>query len=520
MKKFFSSRNDNSGDRRDSSDRRGGERMDRPFKSRKFGDSPFEGNGDSPRRPRSGDSRRPFGDRDRGSFGGGSSGGSRREGGSFDRRGSDGGGRFNRKAPPTICKHQIEEADQGISVNEWFAKNVPQASTNYIELLSERGSLRVNNERVTPTTSLNQGEEISFPDTALKQFTPRPPRDDFDNRGGGGERRFGRGDDSRGGERRGFGDQNRGGGERRSNEGGSRERRSEGRSTEGSSGGNNSSDDDHRRRRESQLAENPKFHLLSEQIPNWVIFQNDHIIAINKPAGIAVQAGTRIDVSIDDLLSALKYDSPWKPKLVHRLDLETSGVLLLGRDNETVRALGEMLKEHDIKKKYLAIWCGVPDQSFGIIDLPLLKDGAKDKVESVRYNSEGKEAVTRYKVLSHNDLFSLVEVEILTGRTHQIRVHSATLGCGILGDKKYGKMTTKIDKDDPYYHHVFSYGDSVNILRERQLPEYAQAQKEAEFMHLHAREISFTLDDKKIQITAPLPDYFVETARKYGMKIP
>ena len=513
MKKFFSSRSDSNGDRRESSERRN-ERGDRPFKSRRFNSDSPDSNGDSPRRPRSaGDgSRRSFGDRDRGSFGG-----ARREGGgSFERRGGGGDGRrFAKKAPPTICKHQIEESDQGISINEWFAKNVPQTSANYIQIMSDRGSLRVNNERVTPTTNLNIGEEISFPDTALKEFTPRPPRTDFDHRGG--ERRFGRDGDSERGERRGFDDRNRGG-ERRNNDNG-RERRSGGERRPSSASSNNSSDDD-RHRRELRLAENPKYQLLSEKIASWIIFQNDDIIAINKPAGIAVQAGTRIDISIDDLLPALKFGSNQKPKLVHRLDLETSGVLLLARNSQTVRALGEMLKEHDVRKKYIAIWCGVPDQKFGIIDLPLLKDGGKDKVESVRYDIEGKEAVTRYKVLSHNNLFSLVEIEILTGRTHQIRVHSATLGCGILGDRKYGKMTTKIDKNDPYYNHIFSYGDSVNILREKQLPEYIEAQKEAESMYLHAREITLSLDEQKIQIVAPVPEYFIEAIKKYGLKLP
>ncbi len=172
-------------------------------------------------------------------------------------------------------------------------------------------------------------------------------------------------------------------------------------------------------------------------LPN-IIYNSEEIMAINKPAGLAVQGGSGVRLSVDDMLGFLEYDH--KPKLVHRIDKDTSGVLLLARATEMATILTQAFKNKKVKKTYLAVVAGVPGEEHGEIDLPLSIKSTNGKSEKTRVDKEnGRQAITRYKLIEKaGKEFSLIELEPVTGRKHQLRVHMAEIGHPIVGDGKYG----------------------------------------------------------------------------------
>ena len=210
-------------------------------------------------------------------------------------------------------------------------------------------------------------------------------------------------------------------------------------------------------------------HFVSDEdaqfIRGLVIYQDENIIAINKPSGIASQGGTDTFRHIDGMLSALKeFPGDERPRLVHRLDRDTSGVLLLARHRKAAASLGKAFMDHRIEKTYLAITVGVPNPREGTIKAPLLKMhiGGQDKVVVDR---EGKRALTDYRVLDHAaHTMALVELKPMTGRQHQLRAHLSYLETPVLGDNKYdgdGQLfgekklylhARRIDFDDPFDH--------------------------------------------------------------------
>lgn len=177
-----------------------------------------------------------------------------------------------------------------------------------------------------------------------------------------------------------------------------------------------------------------------DETRRWVIKRSKDFIIINKPAGLAVQGGTNIKDSIDTRLPALVQDNEDTPKLVHRLDKDTSGVLLLGTSRSSAATLTEQFRARHSKKIYWALIAGVPDEPMGEINLPLGKKLA-DSVEkmSVVPDDEGKQALTYYRVIeSFEHHICWVELLPVTGRTHQLRVHMNAIGHPIIGDGKYG----------------------------------------------------------------------------------
>lgn len=155
-----------------------------------------------------------------------------------------------------------------------------------------------------------------------------------------------------------------------------------------------------------------------------VVYEDDDIIVIDKPSGLAVQGGERVRSSVDDLLEAVLQ---YRPHLVHRLDKDTSGLLLVAKTKESAAAYARLFAGRGVRKTYLAVCAGLPERTTGSIDVPV--DTA----------SGTKEAFTAYTVkASSGDAFSLLEIELGTGRMHQIRVHLAGIGNPILGDDKYG----------------------------------------------------------------------------------
>lgn len=218
-----------------------------------------------------------------------------------------------------------------------------------------------------------------------------------------------------------------------------------------------------------------------------VIYKDKDIIAINKPQGLAVQGGTGVGRNVDAMLDALIFDEAEKPKLVHRLDKETSGILVLARNRKAADVLTKAFKEKDISKFYIALVNGGPKKESGEIKAPLEKVGEKMEV-----TPDGKMAVTRYEVLDRvGDKFSLMKLSPVTGRTHQLRAHMEYMKMPIVGDDKYfGSEKLK-----------------TNILGNR--------------LYLHAYEIDLSeVFNRNIKLIAKLPEYFILSLKDLGINCP
>lgn len=169
-----------------------------------------------------------------------------------------------------------------------------------------------------------------------------------------------------------------------------------------------------------------------------VLHRDDDVIVIDKPAGLAVQGGPGIRRHLDAMLSALRFDADEPPRLVHRLDRDTSGVLVLARTAAAARHLAAVFRSKDAHKLYWAVVVGVPKPAEGSVDLALAKKPGRWG-ERIGTHDDGKQANTKYRVIDRaGRKAAWVAFEPLTGRMHQIRVHATALGTPILGDGKYG----------------------------------------------------------------------------------
>lgn len=178
--------------------------------------------------------------------------------------------------------------------------------------------------------------------------------------------------------------------------------------------------------------------LASKLLSDYLIYQSEYCIAINKPSGLAVQSGSKISLSIDDALQYLNQNMSEEYKLVHRLDKNTSGVLLIAKGNFNSIRIANAFKNKIIKKLYIAVLQGCPMEMHGEISnyISKVRSGAYELVQENK--EKGKLAITQYRVISTNGLESVIEFQPLTGRMHQLRFHSKFLGCPIVGDTKYG----------------------------------------------------------------------------------
>lgn len=212
-----------------------------------------------------------------------------------------------------------------------------------------------------------------------------------------------------------------------------------------------------------------------------VIHKDEDVIVLNKPAGIAVQGGTNTLRHIDGMLDALRFEKDEKPRLVHRLDKDTSGILLLGRSANAAAKLAECFASREAKKVYWALVYGKPKLLSGKIDAPLAKMSGENGGEQVRIDFEnGQKAQTLYHVIdSLAKKVSWLEMMPLSGRTHQLRVHCIALNTPIVGDPKY------YDKQR----------ESMGLLDENKL-------------HLHARAIKIPHPTKgMLEIYAKIPQH-------------
>jgi 23S rRNA pseudouridine955/2504/2580 synthase len=225
-----------------------------------------------------------------------------------------------------------------------------------------------------------------------------------------------------------------------------------------------------------------------ELLRDAVIYRDDWAIVLNKPAGIAVQGGTGTERHVDALLDTLRFESPERPRLVHRLDKDTSGVLLIARNAAAAAFFTRAFRDKTTRKIYWAAVAGLPQPLQGRIDLALAKGGGPGR-ERVHADEEGKSAITYYRVLDNaGQRASWLALLPVTGRTHQLRAHCAALGTPILGDGKYG-------------------GNAA------QLPGGAAAHR----LHLHARSLAVPHPaGGTLRVAAPLPAHMKRLWEFFG----
>ena len=229
----------------------------------------------------------------------------------------------------------------------------------------------------------------------------------------------------------------------------------------------------------------------AEMVRAAVIYRDDDIIALNKPPGLPVQGGSRVARHLDAMLAALRFDAPEAPRLVHRLDRDTSGVLLLARHASAARALTALFRTRALQKLYWALVVGVPKPVQGRIDAPLAKRqvGAGERV--IATAEGGQRAITDYTLIeAAGRRLSWLALMPRTGRTHQLRAHTASVfGHPVVGDGKYGGEA------------AFPAGFEPRL-------------------HLHARALALPRAGKKapLVLTAPLPPHMAASWRFLGFE--
>lgn len=187
--------------------------------------------------------------------------------------------------------------------------------------------------------------------------------------------------------------------------------------------------------------------LIPEDIPLDIIWEDEHIVVVNKPPSMVVYpaAGNRSGTLMNALVSRCNITAtagaPLRPGIVHRLDKETSGAIVIAKNDSSYHELVRQFKEREIEKHYLALISGSLKEDAGEINRAIGRSLSDRKKMSTR-TRKGKEALTRYEMIEAFGPASLVKVRIITGRTHQIRVHFASIGHPVLGDRTYGKKTS------------------------------------------------------------------------------
>jgi 23S rRNA pseudouridine955/2504/2580 synthase len=308
----------------------------------------------------------------------------------------------------------VGEDDDGIRLDRWFKRHLPDASFNLVSRWARTGQLRIDGKRATPGDRLLAGQVLRVPPA-------------------------------------------------------------EAASAEGPDG---------KPLRAPIVLTDEETELVREM----VMARGRDWIVLNKPPGLATQGGTKTNQHLDRLLDGLADDSGQRPKLVHRLDKDTSGVLLVAR---TARAAGHFSKAfatRTARKVYWALIIGVPSLEQGLVDAPLAKQPGSGGEKMHVDEANGQSAKTRYRLIERaGNRAAWVELQPLTGRTHQLRAHMAAIGHPIVGDAKYGGAG------------AFLTG---GVSRK---------------MHLHARRLKVDgLDGKPIDYTAELPAHFAESLALLG----
>lgn len=323
-----------------------------------------------------------------------------------------------RSAAPSedVRQFRVAADDDGIRLDRWFQRHLPDLGFNLVSRWARTGQLRVDGARAAPGDRVSEGQSIRVPPVEARAPSVEKPK------------------------------------------------------------------------RVRMIT------LTDEEIAfarEMVIHQDDQAIVINKPPGLATQGGTRTDEHVDGLLDALANEAGQRPKLVHRLDKDTSGALLIARTSRSAAHFAKAFSSRTARKVYWAIVIGVPPINDGMIDLPLAKQPGSGGEKMHVDEKEGLPARTRYRIIERaGNRACWVELQPFSGRTHQLRVHMAAIGHPIVGDGKYG------GKDS------FLTG--------------AISRK----MHLHARRIRIDHPNGgHVDVKADLPDHFRETLAALGFDL-
>ncbi len=315
----------------------------------------------------------------------------------------------------SIRQFTVDADDDGIRLDRWFKRHLPDASFNLVSRWARTGQLRLDGARAKPETRIASGQVIRVPPAdaaALAAQAERPQA-----------------------------------------------------------------------RIREELSDD-----VQAFVRELVIYKDNAALVLNKPPGLATQGGTNTTEHVDGLLDALIFEEKGRPKLVHRLDKDTSGALLVARSARAAAHFATAFSSRTARKVYWAIVVGVPDIHDGIIELPIAKQPGSGGEKMHVDEKAGSAARTRYRVIERaGNAAAWVELQPYTGRTHQLRVHMAAIGHPIVGDGKYGGKA------------AFLTG---TISRK---------------MHLHARRIRVEHPDGTlIDVTAELPPHFAASLDDLG----
>jgi len=193
-----------------------------------------------------------------------------------------------------------------------------------------------------------------------------------------------------------------------------------------------------------KLEEKKPLQISAEEIPLDIVYEDNDVMVVNKPVGLVVHpAPGNLEHTLVNALvhhtSELSDVNPLRPGIVHRLDKDTSGLILIAKNNDAHQKLVKQFSKHTIKRRYVAVVKGKVEFDEGSIDLPIGRHHINREKMSVSFMPQAKEAKTHYRTLKRSINYSLLELTPYTGRTHQLRVHLASLGHSICGDRKYGE---------------------------------------------------------------------------------
>jgi 23S rRNA pseudouridine955/2504/2580 synthase len=201
-------------------------------------------------------------------------------------------------------------------------------------------------------------------------------------------------------------------------------------------------------------------------LANAILHEDAQLLIINKPAGMAVHGGSGINGGVIEALRALHPNAPYL-ELVHRLDRETSGCLMIAKKRSMLRRLHDLLREGRVQKEYLALVQGRWNPHISRVKAPLRKNVLQSGKRIVRVSAEGKSAISKFSIEQQFTTVTLLRVQLLTGRTHQIRVHASHEGHPIAGDSKYGDEMFNRQMRDYQLKRLFLHAEKLDIV----LPE-------------------------------------------------
>ena len=309
----------------------------------------------------------------------------------------------------------VDEDDDGIRLDRWFKRHLPEVSFNIVSRWARTGQLRLDGKRAAPGDRIETGQQIRVPPPEAAPARSQRP----------------------------------------------------------------------------QRKANPLTPEEAELVREMVIYSDPHAFVLAKPPGLATQGGTKTHHHLDRLLDGLADEAGARPKLVHRLDKDTSGALLVARSARAAGHFAKAFAGRTARKVYWALIVGVPSAGEGLIDLPLAKQPGTGGEKMHVSEEHGLPAKTRWRLIDRaGNRAAWVELQPLTGRTHQLRAHLAAIGHPIIGDGKYGGLD------------AFLTG---SISRK---------------MHLHARRLRIDHPDGgQVDVTAELPDHFAATMAALGFDL-